>query len=193
MTRLDHFGIIAPFYDRALPRRLEEQLIGLVGLPVDGILLDAGGGTGRVAQSLIAYVQQVIVADLSPRMLVQAGKKPGLYPVCSQSERLPFPDQSFDRIIMVDALHHVHDQRETANDLFRTLKPSGRLVIEEPDIHHFSVKLIALAERLLWMRSHFLSGSRIADLFSGMMAKTHIVCQDYTTWVIVEKLEQRAD
>jgi demethylmenaquinone methyltransferase/2-methoxy-6-polyprenyl-1,4-benzoquinol methylase len=138
---------------------------------------------------LIAYAHCVIVADISHGMLAQASRKPGLYAVCSQSERLPFPDDYFDRIIMVDALHHVHDQRETAADLFRLLKPGGRLVIEEPDIRRFAVKLIALAEKLLWMRSHFLVADRIAGLFTAVDAQTQIACQDNTTWIIVDKMD----
>ena len=58
---------------------------------------------------------------------------------------------------MVDALHHVIHQGQTAREMYRVLKPGGRIVIEEPDIRKFGVKLIAVAEKLLLMRSHFLS------------------------------------
>jgi demethylmenaquinone methyltransferase/2-methoxy-6-polyprenyl-1,4-benzoquinol methylase len=187
MPPLDHFEIIAPFYDRALPPRQERQLVELADLPVDGILLDAAGGTGRVGQALRSFVVQVVIADISPGMLAQARAKPGLQVVCSQSERLPFQDGWFDRIIMVDALHHVHSQGETAADLFRVLKPGGRLVVEEPDIQRFAVKLIALAEKLLLMRSHFLPAASIAALFTRLGAQTQIVNQDSIAWVVVHK------
>jgi len=190
MPKLDHFEIIAPFYERALPRRQEEQLVKLAGLPVNGILLDAGGGTGRVSRALCEYVSQVVIVDLSLGMLAQAkaNAKQGLLLACAHSERLPFPANHFERIIMVDALHHVVNQGETAGDLYRVLKPGGFLVVEEPDVQRFGVKLIALLEKLVLMRSHFLPAERIARLFSTTGARTQIVKDELTAWVVVEKM-----
>ena len=112
----------------------------------------------------------------------------GLRPVCSGSESLPFADNSFERVIMVDALHHVIDQAHTAREMFRVLKPGGLLVIEEPDIRTFGVKLIAIAEKLLWMRSHFLAPDQIVKLFASLrVGKSSIKIADGTAWVIIEK------
>jgi len=129
----------------------------------------------------------VVVLDLSCRMLAEARRKDGLCPVCSPTENLPFPDQTFARIIMVDALHHVHDHRKTVDELWRTLQPGGRLVIEEPDVRAFVVKLIALAEKLALLRSHFLSPPRIAGLFHYPDARVHVETGKSIAWVIVEK------
>ena len=130
---------------------------------------------------------QVVVADLSCKMLIEARQKDGLQPVCSHTEKLPFPDGTFARIIMVDALHHVCDQRETVDELWRTLQPGGRLVIEEPDLRVFAVKLIALGEKLALMRSHFLSPLRIAELFDYTNARVRLETGNSNAWIIVEK------
>ena len=152
-----------------------------------GILLDAGGGTGRVAQSLKGMAQLVVIADLSLGMLQQANQKGGLETLGSSIEKLPFPAESFDRVLMVDALHHVYSQKETSLELWRVLKPGGRLVIEEPDIRKVSVKLIAFAEKLAMMRSHFLSPPEIARLFSFSDAESRIEIGGYNAWIIVTK------
>ena len=55
------------------------------------------------------------------------------------------------------------------------LKPGGSIVIEEPDIRKFTVKLIALAEKITLMRSHFLSPDKIAGLFKFPEAKREII------------------
>ncbi|PKN91775.1 MAG: methyltransferase type 11 [Chloroflexi bacterium HGW-Chloroflexi-6] len=180
-----HFDFIAPFYDRAIPFSRLEKMVEVLALPCEGRLLDAGGGTGRVASVLQPYLTEVVVADVSPGMLNQARAK-GLDALNAQTERLPFADNFFERILMVDALHHVIHQAETLGELYRILQPGGRLVVEEPDIRTFPVKLIAIAEKLALMRSHFLSPSEIAAFFPDQ-AQVKIEIQDYNAWVIVQK------
>ena len=183
----DHFDFLAPLYETFIPPKDPQDLWRRVGLPIAGALLDAGGGTGRVAQFMDGQAHPVVVADLSRKMLAEVRRKVGLRPVCSHTESLPFPDGTFARIIMVDALHHVCDQRATADELWRTLQPGGRLVIEEPDVRVFVVKLVAIAERLALMRSRFLSPPRIAALFRYANASVRVETERHNAWVIVEK------
>jgi demethylmenaquinone methyltransferase/2-methoxy-6-polyprenyl-1,4-benzoquinol methylase len=123
-------------------------------------------------------------------MLVQAAQKPGLRPTQARVERLPFADGTFERIIMIDALHHVANQQHTADELWRVLKPGGQIVIEEPDIRTFAVKLVALGEKLALMRSHFLSPIQIASLFQAKKspsARSRIEVEGWNAWVVIEK------
>lgn len=180
-----HFHFLAPFYDRVIQFTRLEQTLKVLDLPHPGTLLDAGGGTGRVAEALRPYIGSVIVADISRGMLVQAQHK-GLVTASAETERLPFADGSFDRVLMVDALHHVVHQGDTIHELYRVLKPGGRLVIEEPDLRTFPVKLIALAEKLALMRSHFLAPEQIVALFPSN-ENVRVESEDQTAWVIAEK------
>ncbi len=188
MPILDHFALLAPLYERFIPPRLPQRLMDLAALPVEGAILDAGGGTGRLAQFLNGQASRVVLADETLQMTLQARLKDGLRPVCAQVERLPFPSRSFTRIIMVDALHHVTHQPQTIQELWRVLAPGGRIVIEEPDIRVFAVKLIALAEKLALMRSHFLSPPQIQNLFAFPDAVLSNQTENGIAWVIAEKL-----
>ena len=181
----DHFGLIAPLYNRQNKYSSLDTMLGLAVLPTEGRLLDVGGGTGRVASALCDKAGQLIIADSSLGMLHFANSRPGLLTTAAFSEHLPFPDDTFKRVIMVDAFHHVVDQTETARELMRVLEPEGRIVIEELDIRTFGVKLVALAEKILLMRSHFLSPIQIASLFPR--GKASVIAKDHTAWVVVEK------
>lgn len=181
----DHFDFIAPVFSRVGYSSVAD-MIRHADLPTSGRVLDAGGGTGRVASAIREQAGEVFIADPSLGMLHQADRTQ-LRLACSNSESLPFPNSSFERVIMVDALHHVIDQRHTAREMYRVLKPGGRIVIEEPDIRTFGVKLVALGEKVLLMRSHFLSPEKIVELFSFDSAKASIHATEGDAWVVIEK------
>jgi ubiquinone/menaquinone biosynthesis C-methylase UbiE len=184
-----HFSLVAPFYDRIFgfldPTPLQKHL----KLPVEGRLLDAGGGTGRVSQTLRGLVRQVVVTDLSAGMLRQAAGKDGLTPVQAHAERLPFPNASFDRILVVDAFHHFCNQEEAAADLWRVLVPGGRLVIEEPNVETWPVKFVALGERLMLMRSRFYAPGDVQRLFEALGGQATVHADHpFNAWIVVQKV-----
>jgi ubiquinone/menaquinone biosynthesis C-methylase UbiE len=184
----NHFDILAPVYDRLLGTRDLKRLREILDLPTEGWMLDAGGGTGRLSSRLRRFVGNVVIVDPSSAMLKQAQRKGHLSLVKADAERLPFPDERFERIVVVDALHHFHDQRRAIRDLLRVLKPGGRLVVEEPDINRLPVKLAALGEKLTRMKSHFFSPLEIRDMIvaNGIPAKIEGDSR-FTAWVVANK------
>ncbi len=161
----DHFRLAAPFYDRAFgSSEIPTAALEALGLPIEGWLLDAGGGTGRVAATLIGRAGRIVVADASYAMLRRARARGGLHPTLGYAEALPFPDGAFARILIVDAFHHFHHQAQATAELWRVLAPGGRLVILEPNIARWPVRLVALGEKLLLMRSRFFTAAALAAL-----------------------------
>jgi len=154
VTQQGHFDLIARFYDRVFHFLGPERLMSLLQAQTSELILDIGGGTGRVSQTFgDDYV--VVVCDPSWGMLRETRQKQ-MIACCGLAEQLPFADAAFDRIVMVDTFHHLRDQHVAAKETLRVLRPGGRLVIEEPDIRRWGVKLIALGERLLLMHSRFI-------------------------------------
>ena len=183
----DHFGLLAPVYEKYIKPKYPEKLAELVQVPFIGNMLDVGGGTGRVSNFFLNDGNKIFLADLSHKMLLESQTKKGLFPACSHSEYLPFPDDFFERIIMIDALHHVCDHQQSINELWRVLKPGGRIVIEEPDIHHWAVKLVALGEKIALMRSHFLDSEKIIALFNYFTGKVKSIQEGHNTWIVIDK------
>lgn len=155
------FDLLAPLYDRLARVPDVAPLVSALDLPVRGMLLDLGGGTGRVSRALVDLADAVVVCDVSRAMLARA-RRHGLSVAQGQAERLPFADGAFTRVLLVDALHHFRRQREALAECARVLAPGGRLVVSEPDIARPEVRAIALAERLLFMDSHFLPPGEVA-------------------------------
>jgi demethylmenaquinone methyltransferase/2-methoxy-6-polyprenyl-1,4-benzoquinol methylase len=193
---LDHFGWLAPFYERAIPPpklALWQKLLRLSddgpnGRSRNGRLLDIGGGTGRVSAQLRPYVASLVISDESLKMLAEAQKKEVCCALNSTAERLPFAADSFARIMVVDALHHFADQRLAVAEMARVLQPGGRLVIEEPDLNLFTVKALALAEKVALMRSKFYSPEAIAEMVAAL-GLTAVIERDgrFAAWIIVDK------
>jgi ubiquinone/menaquinone biosynthesis C-methylase UbiE len=192
MPRPDHFGLLAPIYERFFAPPPPENLRRALKLPAAGLLLDVGGGTGRVTRQFAPDVASVVIADLSAGMLRQAAGRHGLPVILAPAERLPFADGTVDRILMVDALHHVYDAAATVQELVRVLAVGGRLVIQEPDWRILSVRMIAWAEKLALMRSH----PYVADEIVGMarQAGARARCWapgDHSVWILVDKETRR--
>jgi demethylmenaquinone methyltransferase/2-methoxy-6-polyprenyl-1,4-benzoquinol methylase len=185
---IDHFGFVAAVYDRLIGAPNLERMKRLLDLPCDGWLLDAGGGTGRVSAALGPLAGHVAVGDLSMAMLRQAKAKGNLHPLRMQAERMPFDDQSFARVMIIDALHHFANQQKAIGECLRILKPGGRLVIEEPDIDLRAVKLVALAEKLLLMKSRFLSSTEMIRMIGDGGVSAKVVERDrFRVWICAVK------
>ena len=184
----DHFRYVAGVYDRVIRPPDPERLMRIMKLPVAGPILDLGGGTGRVSSLLRSLVGGAVVTDFSLPMLRQTAAKGGLWPVRAVGEALPFPDGIFDRVLIVDALHHFRNQADAIRESLRVLKPGGRLAIEEPDIRRFVVRAIAFLERLFLMKSRFHEPHQIVALVEGQGLTARIEgYYFFRVWIVADK------
>lgn len=187
MAKVDHFNLLGPIYDWIFRHRQDHQLVELVNLQTNESLLDVGGGTGRITILFTAISENLTIADSAANMIKKALEK-DIDVVNTQSEHLPFASLVFDRIIMVDALHHVKNQKKSLQEMWRVLAPGGIIVIEEPDIRMFLVKLLALGEKLLLMRSHFLHPRKIIDYCNfGGQSEVDVYADKGMVWISVRK------
>jgi ubiquinone/menaquinone biosynthesis C-methylase UbiE len=51
----------------------------------------------------------------------------------AEEDALPFPDLSFDRILLVHGLEHAGNARQTLREAWRLLKDDGRLIVVVPN------------------------------------------------------------
>ena len=105
--------------------------------------LDLGGGPGRHSFEAARRGADVVIADLDHRDLKTAtrwltamaatgeARHPWLA-IQADALRLPFPDASLDRIAVSEVLEHVPADGLALEEVFRVLKPGGRLVVTVP-------------------------------------------------------------
>jgi len=186
MPVLNHFDLLAPWYDKIISYQEDEEFQNWMELPINGNLLDIGGGTGRVSGSLVNKVNKLVIVDASYEMLKMANKK-GFSTICALGEGLPYEGGAFERVLIVDVLHHCNDQETVFHDAWRILKPGGFLAIVEPNVDHLYGKMIRIFEMLLVMRSKFLSDRAIVSLVQESSKDITIKHVKGNSWIKVYK------
>lgn len=98
-----------------------------------GRVLEVGVGSGNNLRHYGPAVEQVVGIDPSERLLAFArraaarGPSPPLELHALAVEHLPFPDASFDSVVMTWTLCSVADAPAALAEMRRVLKPGGRL------------------------------------------------------------------
>ncbi len=118
-----------------LPRfTLPEQHVSLQTLPVEGWILDMGGGGEGIIGQLMGA--QVVAIDLSERELRDAA--PGPLKLVMDARELKFLENSFSAVTCFFSLMYVPPQDKPAifRELFRVLKPGGSCWVWEVTIPH---------------------------------------------------------
>ncbi len=95
-------------------------------------ILDVGCGLGLWVENLRRFSGQVYGVDMEFSRVAEAGKRlPNL--AAAQAEALPFPEGSFDVVLLHEVIEHVEDDRRVVQEAYRVTKPQGRMVIFAPN------------------------------------------------------------
>jgi SAM-dependent methyltransferase len=108
-------------------------------------VLDVGCGDGTTYQKQLAQiVGELDGLDASPHAAEQA-QKAGVKAVAHKidSEPFPFEDNYFDGATCIEVFEHLFDPLFAAREIYRVLKPGGRLVASVPNFGYFGDRLEA--------------------------------------------------
>ena len=122
-----------------LARRLYRRVIGDIA-PVlsEGKVLDAGTGPGTLAREIARRQPQLQVygIDLSEDMIRLAREhakreqlEERVHFAIGDVAHLPYPDHYFDLVVSTISMHHWYELEQPLRDLYRVLRPGGRLWI----------------------------------------------------------------
>ncbi len=138
-----------------------------------GLFLDLCGGTMPLALALTSRYpkRRVVCLDFCAEMLHAGLEKPEvagsgrLLPLCGDAQELPFADNSFAGVTVGFGVRNLADPRRGIGEIYRVLRPGGRLVILEfsrPDNPFFKPLYGFYKNLLLPLIAGVLSGDKEA-------------------------------
>ncbi len=95
-------------------------------------ILDVAAGTGTSSAAFARSGAHVVALDFSPGMVAEGRRRhPQLEFVEGDAEKLPFGDDEFDAVTISFGLRNVEHPKVALAEMYRVLKPGGRLVVCE--------------------------------------------------------------
>jgi demethylmenaquinone methyltransferase/2-methoxy-6-polyprenyl-1,4-benzoquinol methylase len=142
------FDAIAPWYDRmntllslGIHHRWKRRAMNWLDPQPGNAVLDLCGGTGDLAVAAVRRTRpsgRVTLCDIN-REMIRAGRaasghraeREKIRYVEGDAERLPFPEESFDRVVVGFGVRNLTRMDQGLSEIFRVLRPGGRMVILE--------------------------------------------------------------
>lgn len=113
-----------PLYDQ-VAQRMKQRLNR------DMYALELACGTGMISQRVVGSVRSLEATDFSPEMIAQAKKHNAssrLHYSVADATRLPYEADSFDAVVIANALHVMPKPKKALAEIRRVLKPGGLLL-----------------------------------------------------------------
>ena len=119
-------------------------------------VLDLGCGSGMFLPIVAPMCAEIVGVDISSDMLIscsQCIKKFFIENASlsnASSDHLPFAAETFDVVYIVDVIHHAEDYEQAVKEVYRVLKPGGRLIVFEPNKFNVLLAIFCFLDRNEW-------------------------------------------
>lgn len=170
---MSFFRWAAPLFNRFGDRWGAEDVAAIADrlrphAPPGSKLMDLGGGTGALAVKVAHLLDaEATVLDPTQEMLRYVPNDPDVLAVRGSAEAMPFPNDSFDAVIVSDAFHHFADQAAAAREMQRVTRCGGAILVLELDPRPWYMRMVVRMERWLGEPGTFFSPEGLCEFFSG--------------------------
>ncbi|MDT8444446.1 MAG: metalloregulator ArsR/SmtB family transcription factor [Desulfuromonadales bacterium] len=137
----------------------QDNLLAL--LPVGGLVVEIGVGTGRLLPLLAQKGEKTVGLDHSPSMVALARENVARHHLQNKVEvrlaemkHLPFADGSVQTVVMNQVLHHAEQPAEVLREIHRILEREGLLVVADLTRHAHDWTRDRLADQWLGFKQN---------------------------------------
>jgi SAM-dependent methyltransferase len=118
---------------RAGQERRLQMILDSAAERIKGSLLENGCGVGMYLQHLAPKAEKIIGLEYDFERAKEAHTRAENL-INGASEALPFSNNAFDVILSHEVLEHVSDDRRSIEEMLRTLKPGGVIILFVPNL-----------------------------------------------------------
>jgi len=156
-STIKQFDKWAPIYDRYLFFPFvfaNRRIIEILKQDKFRSILDVGCGTGILLNYLNSRNEDIELngLDISPEMARLSREKLGESAniIVGSSENIPFEKEKFEIVTCSTSFHHYANPQKSVDEMYRVLKPGGKLIILDPFLDGKIRKMICNVLNLLF-------------------------------------------
>ncbi len=161
------WDLYAPIYERAM--RADQRIYTFMYERIPAIIrdrdvLEIATGPGLLAKYVAPAARTMLATDYSDGMIAQAKKgdcPANLRFEVADATKLPYTDDSFDAVLIANALHIIPEPEKALREIDRVLRPGGILIA--PNFVEHKGTLLSL----LWSGILVLAGVRFEHQWTG--------------------------
>ncbi|MFX0113166.1 MAG: class I SAM-dependent methyltransferase [Candidatus Hodarchaeota archaeon] len=148
-------------------------------------VLEVGFGKGKILKTLAPHIGQLVGVDIEEDLVLRGSQRldfDNLELKRAPAENLPFEEASFDAVVCSFSYHEFSDGTQALAEIYRVLKPLGRLVIVDPSKDYRLVRLLSRLDKHAQMRA-------FEELKKEMLVAgfSNIIGEKYRTkWILGE-------